>query len=55
MRRAPLSGAAIELRNTRPEAEEVRDAMDYVLFDKEQKVKKNAGGGGGVEGGVSGV
>lgn len=53
MRRAALSGAAIDLRHTRPEVEEIRDAVDYVLFDKEQKVKKKAGGG--VEGGVSAV
>lgn len=41
MRRAALSGAAIDLRNTRPGVEGVRGAVDYVLFDKEQKVKKS--------------
>lgn len=40
--RTAWSGAAIDLRKARPEVEEVRDAVEYVLFDKEQKVKKRA-------------
>lgn len=40
--RAAWTGAAIDLRKTRPEVEEIRDAVEYVLFDKEQKVKKRA-------------
>lgn len=40
--RTAWSGAAIDLRKARPEVEELRDAVEHVLFDVEQKVKKRA-------------
>lgn len=40
--RTAWSGAAIDLRKARPEVKELRDAVEYVLFDEEQKVKKRA-------------
>lgn len=40
--RAAWSGAAIDLQKVRPEVDELRHAVEYVLFDKEQKVKKRA-------------
>lgn len=40
--RTAWSGAAVDLRKVRPAVEEVRDAVEYVLFDEEQKVKKRA-------------
>lgn len=40
--RAAWSGAAIDLRKGRPETDELRDAVEYVLFDEGQKVKKRA-------------
>lgn len=40
--RTAWSGAAIDLRKVRPEVKELRDAVEYVLFDQEQKVKKRA-------------
>lgn len=40
--RTAWSGAAINLRKARPEVEEIRNAVEYVLFDKEQRVKKRA-------------